>query len=104
MPDSPGYYTADMKLVDSETEQKLVEDKKPQGRKPNSKATEGMLPHYQNLTFTQAVEIVLRDRSGEIITSDIMVRALYGELEGSAFVEARNKVGKVLWSGANQGR
>ena len=104
MPDSPGYYTADMKLVDSEAEPKLVENKKPQGRKPNSKATEGMLPHYQNLTFTQAVEIVLRDHSGEIVTSDIMARALYGELEGQDFVEARNRVGKIMWSGASQGR
>ncbi len=63
-----------------------------------------MLPRYQNLTFTDAVETVLRDRSGEIITSDIMTRALYGELEGSALVETRNKIGKIMWSGANQGR
>ena len=47
----------------------------------------------------------LRDhRSGEIVTSDIMARALYGELEGPAFVEARNKIGKIMWSGASQGR
>lgn len=104
VPDSPGYYTIDMKLVDSEAEPKKIEDKKPQGRKPNSKATEGMLPRYRNLTFTDAVETVLRDRSGEIITSDIMARALYGELEGPALVEARNKIGKIMWSGASQGR
>lgn len=104
VPDSPGYYTIDMKLVDKEVSQKLVEDKKPQGRKPNSKATEGMLPRYQNLTFTQAVESVMRDRRSEIVTSDIMARALYGELEGPALVEARNKVGKIMWSGASQGR
>ncbi len=46
----------------------------------------------------------LRDRSGEIITSDIMARTLYGELEGTALVEARNKIGKIMWSGASQGR
>ena len=33
-----------------------------------------------------------------------MARTLYGELEGQDLVEARNKVGKVLWSGGNQGR
>ncbi len=104
VPDSPGCYTADVKLVDSEAEQKLVEERKPQRRKPNSKATEGMLPPYRNLTFTDAVESVMRDRSGEIVTTDIMARALYGELEGPAFVEARNKIGKIMWSGANQGR
>lgn len=81
-----------------------VEEKKPQRRKPNSKATEGMLPCYRNLTFTEAVERVLRDRSGEIVTTDIMARALYGDLEGQDLVEAKKKVGKILWSGANQGR
>jgi len=33
-----------------------------------------------------------------------MARALYGELEGSALVEAKKKVGKILWSGGSQGR
>lgn len=104
VPDEVGCYTADIKLVDSEVEPTKVEAKKRQSRKPNSKATEGMLPRYQNLTFTDAVEIVLRDRSGEIVTSDIMARTLYGELEGQELTEARNKVGKILWSGASQGR
>ncbi len=104
VPDSPGCYTADVKLIDFEAKQKLIEDKKPQRRKPNSKATEGMLPRYQNLTFTQAVETVLRDRRSEIVTTDIMARALYGELEGPALVETRNKIGKIMWSGASQGR
>lgn len=104
VPDEAGCYTADIKLADKEVEPPKVEAKKRQSRKPNTKATEGMLPRYQNLTFTQAVESVMRDRSGEIITTDIMARALYGELEGSAFVEARNKIGKIMWSGASQGR
>lgn len=105
VPDSPGCYTADVKLVDSEAEQKLVEEKKPPRRKStSSRATEGMLPRYLNLTFTQAVESVMRDRRSEIVTTDIMTRALYGELEGPALVEARNKTGKILWSGASQGR
>ncbi len=104
VPDEAGCYTADIKLVDKEVEPKLFEQKKRQPRKPNSKVTEGMLPRYRDLTFTEAVETVLRERSGEIVTTDIMARALYGELEGSALVEAKKKVGKILWSGANQGR
>jgi hypothetical protein len=32
-----------------------------------------MLPRYQNLSFTEAVETVVRDRSGEILTSDAFV-------------------------------
>ncbi len=98
VPDEVGCYTADIKLVDKEVEPTKVEAKKPQGRKPNSRATEGMLPRYRNLTFTDAVETVLRDRSGEIVTTDIMTRALYGELEGLAFVEARIKL--VRYCGA----
>lgn len=113
VPDEVGCYTADIKLVDKEVEPTKVEGKKPQRRKPNSKATEGMLPRYRNLTFTDAVETVLRDaeggslrdhRSGEIVTTEIMTRALYGELEGQDLVETRNKIGKIMWSGANQGR
>lgn len=46
----------------------------------------------------------MRDRSGEIVTSDVMARALYGNLEGQDLVKARNKVGKILWSGGSQGR
>lgn len=46
----------------------------------------------------------MRDHRSEIVTSDIMARALYGEVEAQDLVEARNKVGKVLWSGGSQGR
>lgn len=104
VPDSAGCYTVDLKLVEKEAESKKVESKKRQARKPNSKATEGMLPRYRNLSFTEAVETVVRDRSGEVLTPDIVARALYGELEGEAFTQAKTKVGKTLWSGANQGR
>ncbi len=102
--DSPGCYTADLNLVEKEAGSKQVEGKKRQARKPNSKATEGMLPRYQDLSFTEVVETVVRDRSGEVLTPDIVARALYGELEGEAFTQAKTKVGKTLWSGANQGR
>ncbi|MBW4640383.1 MAG: hypothetical protein KME05_19570 [Gloeocapsa sp. UFS-A4-WI-NPMV-4B04] len=104
VPDEVGCYTADIKLVDKEVEPKKAEGKKRQGRKSNSKATEGMLPRYRNLTFTDAVETVLRDHSGEIVTTDIMARTLYGDLEGQELTEARNKIGKIMWSGADQGR
>lgn len=104
VPDEAGCYTADIKLIDKQVEPDDVENKKSQIRKPSSRATEGMLPRYQNLTFTDAVETVLGDHSGEIVTTDIMAQALFGELEGSALVEVKKKVGKILWSGANQGR
>jgi hypothetical protein len=104
VPDSPGCYTADLKLVESKTKAKKAEGNKRQARKPNPKVTEGMLPRYQNLSFTEAVETVVRDRSGEVLTPDVVARALYGELEGEAFTQAKTKVGKTLWSGANQGR
>lgn len=104
VPDEVGCYTADIKLVDKEVEPKLVEAKKRQPRKPNSKVTEGILPRYRGLTFTEAVGTVVRDRRSEILTPDVVARALYGELEGKALTEAKTKVGKTLWSGANQGR
>lgn len=103
-PDSPGCYTADLKLVEKEAASKKVEGKKRQARKPNSKATEGMLPRYRNLSSTEAVEIVVRDRFGKVLTPDVVARTLYGNLEGQAFTQAKTKAGKTLWSGANQGR
>jgi hypothetical protein len=78
--------------------------KKRQGRKPNSKVTEGMLPRYRNLNFTEAVETVVHARSGEVLTPDVVARALYGDLEDGALAQAKTKVGKTLWAGANQGR
>lgn len=104
VPDFPDCYTADIKLIEKEVPPKNVESNKRQGKNPNSKATEGMLPRYRDLTFTDAVETVMRDRSGEIVTTDLMARSLYGELEGSALVEAKKKVGKIMWSGGSQGR
>ncbi len=101
VPDSPGCYTVDLKFVKKEAKAKKVRGNKRQAQKPNSRVTEGMLPRYQNLTFTEAVETVVRDRSGEIVTTDIMARDLYGEVEEPALVEAKNKVGKTLWSGGS---
>lgn len=63
-----------------------------------------MLPRYRSMNFTEAVETVVRDRFGEVLTPEIVARSLYGELEEQAFKRAKTKVGKTLWSGANQGQ
>ena len=102
VPDQPGCYTIDLKLVELETD---VE--KPNSRQQNkskSDLTSLVLPQYQNSNFTQAVEAVLREHAGQPMNSEKIAQVLFNEVEEDVFAAAKNKIGKVLWSGANQGR
>lgn len=104
VPNSPGCYTLDLKLLESEAKKKEAEDNKRQGRKSRYKSRDEMLPRYQNLSFTDAVEAVLREKAGQTLTTDKVAKELYGELKGYALTKAKEKIGKTLWSGASQGR
>ncbi len=104
VPHSPGCYTLDLKLLESEAKKKEAEDNKRQGRKSRYKSRDEMLPRYQNLSFTDAVEAVLRENAGQTLTTDKVAKELYGELKGYALTKAKEKIGKTLWSGASQGR
>lgn len=87
-----------------ELESKKADRYKLQRRKFSSKSTEEMLPRYQQLNFTEAVEAVVQENAGEILTTDKVARTLYGELSGPTLTKAKEKVGKTLWSGAKQKR
>jgi antitoxin component of MazEF toxin-antitoxin module len=87
-----------------ELDSKKADGYKRQRRKFSSNSTEEMLPRYQQLNFTEAVEAVVQENAGEILTTDKVARTLYGELSGQALTKAKEKVGKTLWSGANQKR
>ncbi len=104
VPNSPGCYTLDLKLLESEAKKKEAEDNKRQGRKSRYKPRDEMLRRYQNLSFTDAVETVLRENAGQTLTTDKVAKELYGELKGYALTKAKEKIGKTLWSGASQGR
>lgn len=103
VPDSPGCYTLDLKLVNSDSSQKKAEDNKRQGHQSKRKSKDKILPRYQNLSLIDAVETVVRENQGQVLTPDKVTRELYGELKGYALTKAKAKVGKTLWHGAKQG-
>jgi len=103
VPDSPGCYTLELKLVDSDSSKKEAEDNKHQGHKSKAKSKDQILPRYQNLSLIGAVETVVRENQGQILTPDKVAKELYGELKGYALTKAKAKVGKTLWHGAKQG-
>jgi hypothetical protein len=93
-----------LKLVNSKLDKKEAEDNKRQEQKSKRKSKDEILPRYQNLSLIDAVETVVRENQGQILTPDKVTRELYGdELEGYALTKAKAKVGKTLWHGAKQG-
>lgn len=102
IPDQPGCYTVDLKLVEREV--KSTKTTTSQAIAPISNAPLKLLPAYQHLNFTQAVETVLRENAGQVMNSEKIAKLLYGELEGKDLSSAKDKVGKILWTGARQKR
>jgi len=102
IPDQPGCYTIDLKLVDKE--EKSSPTSHQQAAKLESDGRIEVLPAYQHLNFTQAVEMVLRENPGQVMNSEKVARILYGDLDAKKLSKAKDKVGKVLWAGARQKR
>jgi hypothetical protein len=103
VPDSPGCYTLQLKLVNSKLDKKEAEDNKRQEQKPKGKPKDEILPRHQNLSLIGAVETVVRENEGQVLTTEKVAKELYGELKGYALTKAKAKVGKTLWHGAKQG-
>lgn len=107
-PGAPGCYTINRKLLEPKTDSKEItqQSKVSFRRKPqsNSKSSHTMLPRYQHLNLTDAVEVVVRENAGQILNTDFVARALYGDLEGRDLTKAKDRIGKTLWSGAKQKR
>ena len=102
VPGRSGYYTIVL-------EQAI---KKPETKKTNTKQQEisalalieALPPAYHGLKLTQAVEKVLQENIGQAMSSEKVARVLFGEAEEEVFAAAKNKIGKALWSGANEKR
>ena len=108
VPQQPGCYTIDLKLVEPELSSKDTAQQSKVGfrRRPQFRGnpSNNMLPRYQRMNFTEAVETVVSENAGQILSTEKVARALYGELSGQALTKAKDKIGKTLWSGANQKR
>lgn len=104
VPDQPGCYTLDLKMVKSESDQKQMVKDKHQEKQSRGKSSFEVLSRYQHLNFTEAVETIVRENSGQILTTDKVARELYGEISGQDLTKAKEKVGKTFWSGVKQKR
>ncbi|MBD2305894.1 hypothetical protein H6G17_10260 [Chroococcidiopsis sp. FACHB-1243] len=75
-------------------------------RRPSRRGkSDEMLPRYNHLSLTAAVEVVVNEYPGEVITTEKVAKVLYGDdIDGRALVKAKDRIGKTLWGGATQGR
>ncbi len=116
VPDQPSCYTIDLDLVQPEGIQQTqpVATKKTNlsstntlRRRPSSRSrsSEEMLPRFHRMSLTAAVETVVQDRPGEVLTTEKVAKALHGEdIDGRALTKAKDRIGKILWGGATQNR
>ena len=107
VPEQVGCYTIDLKLVAPELVSSIEYPPHQGGtQEPQStgKSSSRMLPPYQHLTLIDAVEAIVRENTGKILTIDFVTGALYGELSGKALTEAKARIGGALWSGVHQNR
>lgn len=115
VPDQPSCYTIDIDLVQPEkTQTQPVGTKKASlptstasRRRPSSRSrsSEEMLPRFQRMSLTAAVETVVQEHPGEVLTTEKVAKALHGEdIDGRALTKAKDRIGKILWGGATQNR
>ena len=107
VPDVASCYTYDLKLVQPNSSSKNNNSVRTPSRRtspPRGKQQEQTLPNYQHLNFTAAVETVVNKYAGEILTTERIAKELYGEISGPELTQAKDKIGKTLWSGTRQGR
>jgi chemotaxis protein histidine kinase CheA len=112
VPDQPACYTYRLSLVEpaadsasatTKTNSRLAVSSR---RRPSRRGrSDDMLPRYNHLSLTAAVEVVVNEHPGEVITTEKVAKELYGEdIEGRALIKAKDRIGKTLWGGATQGR
>lgn len=106
VPDSPSCYTIDLKLVppNGAAKQQSTHVSSYRTTPAKGKAYEQLLPAYKHLNLTSAVESVVHQYAGQILTTEQIAKELFGELSGKTLTQAKNKIGKTLWSGSRQGR
>jgi hypothetical protein len=115
VPEQASCYTIDLKLVEPEeaehvlpvnakktNSQNMVGSRRRQSLR--GKPSDEILPPYQRMSLTAAVENVVQEHPGEILTTEKVAKALYGDIEGRALTKAKDRIGKILWGGATQKR
>ncbi len=63
-----------------------------------------MLPAYTELKSIDAVDLVINEKAGQVLTTDLAVKALYGKLSGTKLAKAKEIIGRALWRGSEAKR
>jgi len=107
VPGEVGCYTIDLKLVTPELATKAQEPpatSEPSKTQSRSNLQPSMLPAYKHLKSIDAVDLVINEKAGQILTTEIVVKALYGKLSGTKLTKAKEVIGRALWRGAEAKR
>jgi len=98
VPGESGCYTIDLKLVEPDLTAKSSQTASKSELQPS------MLPAYANIKSIDAVDLVINEKAGQILTTDLVVETLYGLLSGRKLKKAKEIVGSALWRGAQAKR
>jgi len=107
VPGEVGCYTIDLKLIEPdlapETDQLSAVSKPPKAQSKRDLPPQ-MLPAYTELKSIDAVDLVINEKAGQVLTTDLAVKALYGKLSGTKLAKAKEIIGRALWRGAEAKR
>ncbi|MBV9385472.1 MAG: hypothetical protein JOZ78_03485 [Chroococcidiopsidaceae cyanobacterium CP_BM_ER_R8_30] len=103
IPGAPECFILDLKLADPA---KKNTQKQPDRAKSTSTAKSALtvLPKYSGLNLIDAVELIVTDKAGELLTTEQVAKALYGNVSGQELTQGKEIVGRALWKGAEAKR
>nr|MBA3924692.1 hypothetical protein [Nostocaceae cyanobacterium] len=103
VPAQPGCYTKALALAAPDLVKKANRQQQGGRREPlpaESQSTLQTLPAYAALSLIDAVDLVVNERAGQVLTSELVAIALYGDLAGRNLSEAKEIVARELEQGA----
>lgn len=105
VPNAPNYYTIDLNSLKSTAQQQelLLESALSPDPTRRSKYSDLLLPRYGHLSFSEAIEIVVQENAGEILTPERVTRDLFGNISETTLTKAQAQVTKWLRDGAKLG-
>jgi hypothetical protein len=105
VPNSPNYYTIDLNSLEPTPKQQELSLESPLGSTTTrrSKYSNSLLPRYRQMGLSQAIEAVVQENAGEILTPERVTRDLFGEISQTTLTKAQEQVSKRLRDGAKLG-
>jgi len=108
VPGESGCYTINLELVEpdlvAKAEQTPIVTAPPKSQSERSDLQPKMLPAYTALKSIDAVDLVINEKAGQVLNTDLIVKALYGKLSGTKLTKAKEIIGGALWRGAEAKR